>query len=406
MLIETPYIISIVSKSIANSYKTSNARVTIPLTLKDLITNYELSSDEEEIRADLYEVSPRLINPKRISLIKDFFPIGIDTSSRAVITPTGDIILSAVSISGQGPVELCDWPYLYTPMPYMPKNPAPFIYIASSNIELPSEVGGLIYRTGFLSDVDDVSRLMDYARLRLESWGLLEPSMALGKYYLGIGKKFVVFVDGPIYLLEGKRDDMRYSLMEQRAEAIKTLENVGIPVIGIVKRVERSRLLSMVSELRNSIENCIGNYQGFNDSLIIQKLLYSSCFEESYGKIYVSPKIRLKYNGLEKIAEYILIPSSGYKHNFSQSRLFRLEYTERSYNILKESGMDPIQLLANDSIVRQSLEPLTIAQSDRRSKMITQALKELLVYYIMRYELPLSYDTLREAELQWLKKGT
>jgi hypothetical protein len=400
LVIETPRnIINEISKNLTNSYKLNFDKRKIPLTLKDVIINEEnVAQNEEQIHGELFEKSSRFINTKKIKEIKNSFIIGIDSSSRAIITPAADIMISAVSVSGQGPVELCDWPTIYPNLPCNIIKPIPFLYIASDDISISESVRDSVFQTSSLNNEEELSKIMDYSRLRLETWALYEPSKAIGDFYINNDKNFIVLLDGPVYLLEGKNDDIRYNLMKERAEAINSLEKNNIPVIGVVKRLERSKIISKINNVQQIINNCIGNTFNYNDSFIIQKLLYSSCIEFSYGKIYSSLKLKLKYNGLEKIVEYIAIPPGKYQYNWNRGRIFRLEYTENTYEILKENDIEPAQVLVNDSIIKQALEPITIAQSDKRSKMITQVFKDLLISSIMERQLPISYDSFREIE--------
>jgi NurA domain. len=387
---------------IVKSYKTTSTQKKFSLTLKDIIDNDDIN--EVETNVELYEYSSRFFNSKKISQDKNFFMIGIDSSSRAIITPEADIMISAVSISGQGPVELSDWPYLYPDLAYIPVKPEPFIYVASDDLNISDNTNGAINQIGFLDREDDISKFMDYSRLKLESWALIEPSNALGKYFKNKGKKFVVMLDGPIFLLDNKNDNLRFELMLNRVKSVEMLEEQDIPVIGVVKRLERGKILGKLQEFADAFEQCIGHYTNFNDSLIIQKMLYSSCYNDYYGKILTTPKIKVKSNGLEKIIEYVLIPPSKFQ-SINKGRIFRLEYTEKTLDILTNNyNTEPVQALINDSITKQNTESITIAYSDKRGKMITQVLKDLLVNTIVGRGAPISYDTLREAEAEWTKR--
>ncbi|WP_292319094.1 DNA double-strand break repair nuclease NurA [Caldisphaera sp.] len=395
-------IINNLGNDIVKSYKTTSTQKKFSLTLKDIIGNDDLN--EMETNVELYEYSSRFFNNKKIIQDKNFFMIGIDSSSRAIMTPEADIMISAVSISGQGPVELSDWPYLYPDLAYIPVKPEPFIYVASDDLDLSDNLNGAISQIGFLNSEDDISKFMDYSRLKLESWALIEPSYALGKYFKGKNKKFVVLLDGPIFLLDNKNDNLKFELMINRAKSVELLEAQNIPVIGIVKRLERGKILGKLQEFSAIFDQCIGHYSNFNDLLIIQKMLYSSCYNNYYGKILTTPKIKIKSDGLEKIVEYVLIPPSRYQ-SISKGRIFRLEYTEKTLEILTNIyNTEPVQMLINDSITKQSSESITIAYSDKRGKMITQVLKDLLINTIVGRGAPISYDTLREAEAEWIKR--
>ncbi|AFZ69986.1 NurA domain-containing protein [Caldisphaera lagunensis DSM 15908] len=396
-------IINSLGNDIISSYKTSYSKKRFLLTLKDII---EEDVNENETKAELYEYSSRFFNSKKIVNDKNLFVIGLDSSSRAIITPIADIIISAVSISGQGPVELSDWPYLYRDLAYIPINPEPFIYVASDDLNVSDYSNEYIKQFRSLDNEDDLSKIMDYSRLSLESWGIKEPSFALGNYFKRKGKKFVLLLDGPIYLLDNKNDYIKSNLMKNRSNEIEILENQGIPVIGVVKRIERSKILTNVQDFSNILSQCIGNYETLNDSLIIQKMLYSNCYNNYYGKILTTPKIKVRSNGLDKIVEYVLIPPSRYQ-SINKGRIFRLEYTEKTLDILNNNySLEPVQILINDSIFKQSNESITIAYSDKRGKMITQILKDLFINTIVGRGAPISYDTLREAEATWIKRKT
>jgi hypothetical protein len=64
-------------------------------------------------------------------------------------------------------------------------------------------------------------------------------------------------------------------------------------------------------------------------------------------------------------------------------------------------GLEPDSVIGGDSVGRGALEPLSIRLSDLRSSFLSYAFKKALLMNIISVGAPLSYWSLREAEISW-----
>ena len=100
------------AKSLVGLGGGGRARYTV-LRLTDVLG---LSEEGGEAPVDLYERASRPLIPRSApsrDALRGVVHIGVDSSSRALSTPAADVAIAAASVSGPGPVELCDYPSLY-----------------------------------------------------------------------------------------------------------------------------------------------------------------------------------------------------------------------------------------------------------------------------------------------------
>lgn len=397
----TPSVSEIVgelAKNLLNPGSSSRRSGRSSLSLSEIL---EASSDEDRGPVDMFERASRPLLPRRVpGYSKDMVHIGVDTSTRLLATPYADIVVSALSVSGPGPVELCDYPSLYgEPMSCGP-SPPPFIYVVPHGaVELPEQEGvaSVIASPSDLSQ-SFISKLADYARLSLERWAMEVPVEQIARAFAEAGRRPVVMLDGPIFISQGKGVG---NLMVQRYEAVKQLESAGVPVIGVVKRVERSFMLSSSPTYSRLLEGCGLSASGETDAMILQRLASLGCVDEVPGRVYVTPKIIVKGgDGIEKIVEYVIMMPSAWQKLGVRSKVFRLEYAEETLNMLEEFNVDPLQAFLGDSLARESLEPVSVSMSDRRAKALTSSLRALLAKEVVGLGGRLGYES--EVELRGL----
>lgn len=372
------------------------------LRLEDVIA----MQGEDEAPVDLYEAAseplmPRSAQAPRVGLVH----LGVDTSSRALAAPAADVVIAALSVSGPGPVELCDRPSVY-PGVDCGEGP-PYIYVVPHgevDVQSSDSVQVVYPDDGELSPAYLLG-LMNYARLTLESWAMEGPMRRLASIYLGLGRRPVVLLDGPIFIAQGKGVTEQ---MRLRYKAVKALESEGVPVIGVVKRVERSTLLASSTNFARLASSWEVEVSGSTDSMIIQQLSRSRSVRVLPGTVYVTPRILVRGSGLEKVIEYVVVPPGPWRGPASRSRVYRLEYTEDTLRLFSRLGLDPLRAFLADSLRRQSLASVTVSESDRRSKMITATLKELLAKEIVGLGGRLGYETEVEELVEgsaWWPKG-
>ncbi|MCE4598782.1 MAG: DNA double-strand break repair nuclease NurA [Desulfurococcales archaeon] len=378
------------------------------LRLDDVIQLREPMEDKGSIIAEIYgyqskPLSPRLAVPPRLKA--RITHIGVDSSSRKLETPLVTVLIGSVSASSSSQVELLDLPPLYS---YNSINideywitDHPFI------ITIPSIPGVLEYRNpaGHLYDEGySEAQAMDELRVSLENTML---NILAGTNL----EDTVVMIDGPLYLVPGALTDVQSprkyrdaweKLLNDRINAVRKLEERGVPVIGVVKRIEGSRILLKTVGLEDRIRECLGEVGGIGDKMILY-MLQGSCSRIIPGRILATPRIKVRFPviGLEKIVEYLVVPPGKWQYAPELSRVYRIEYSQLTLGLLEDMGLQPHHVFSLDSIYRGSLAPVTIQLSDRRARSITLALKRLIASEAMHRSIPLSYDTLAEVEAEW-----
>ncbi|MDM7274746.1 MAG: DNA double-strand break repair nuclease NurA [Thermoprotei archaeon] len=377
------------------------------LRLEDALWLREPVEDSGDFVARVYEYSSRPLRARRPFPGKGFkfTPLGLDSSSRVLETSAADIIIGGVSVSSSRGFPGFTWPSWGEPVF---KDVHPIFYLLPNfegSIELGDPLVSTVNSAGIPFDINySVGEAADEMRVSMENWAL--------RCSLDVVEDLedpVVMVDGPLYtvvkalVLKGVSENVSAvwaKLLNERVEAIKALESRGVPVIGVVKRVEKSTILSKT----RGFSYLTGNNALEGDKSVVLKM-FANIEDKIPGRIYVTPKILVKApRGVEaddKIIEYIVIPPGKYQFNISFSRVYRVEYTLKSLKILESKGLDPIQVTAMDSVASGSLEPLSIKMSDVRSSRITQAFKGELARKIASLKAPLSYWSLKEAAWGW-----
>jgi hypothetical protein len=377
------------------------------LRLDDVIWVREPVEDSGEFSASLMEYSSRFLiarRPYRDGV--SFTPVGVDSSSRHVETPVADVVVGAVAaLSSLGSIRF-EWPSL-SPLRYN-GGLHPVFYIlsnAGSQFSFEDPLVLTANPSGRPFDISySVGEACDEMRVSLENW-VLE---VLGEL-LDARVNPVVMVDGPLYVVAKALTreapqwirDVWVKLLEGRVKAVRGLESRGVPVIGVVKRVEKSTILSRtwgLEDIRGDIVE--------GDRSVVLKFM-ASINDRVPGRIYVTPRIMVRtpqlpgIGVLEKVVQYIVIPPGKYQLSPPLARVYRLEYTLRTLDILQRMGLEPDSVIGGDSVGRGALEPLSIRLSDLRSSFLSYAFKKALLMNIISVGAPLSYWSLREAEISW-----
>ncbi len=363
------------------------------LTLEDLLSGYSVE-DVGLFRSRLFEHSSRpllqrLPLPRKRPRVE---VVGVDSSSRLLETPSHSIVITVASASSRSIVELYDYPEVYG-YPVSPGGGPPFIAVVPGDDYghplTGRGPGGWLYGPGY-----SVEAVMDEWRVALENWVLGEVlPVALEE---GLLHGAVVLLDGPLTPAPWRiQEDGWSQLSRARSSAVGRLEDLGVPVIGVVKRVERSRILSTTPGLRDMVGDCTG-VQEQGDRALIHMLQESRCSTRSPGRLLVTPRIIVEPRvpgALEKIVEYLVVPPGRWQDSSRASRVYRLEYSRESLEMLNSRGLEPHHVIALDSIARGGLEPVTIRASDRRSRGISKALRLLVARGLRLQGMPVSYSS-------------
>ncbi|MEN2999124.1 MAG: DNA double-strand break repair nuclease NurA [Acidilobaceae archaeon] len=371
------------------------------LRLEDTFRFREPLEDAGGFVAKAYESSSKLLVARRVKEGSVVAAFGLDSTTRRVETASADVIAGSVASYCPRKGLSYEWPSLAAPPPPLPPHPV-FLLLPNGEVPEPEDPAistlnpaGERYDSDYSADLAE-----DEMRSSLESWMLRSlplPGCA-------------VLLDGPIYPLptafvsEGAPLRIRrtlLALLRRRLEALSSLESQGVPVIGVVKRVERSSIL------RNTrgMEKWVGEKEG--DASALERAFLSS--ERGAGRVYVTPKILISPPSLAdlqlppKLVQYVVVPAGKYQGDLPFARVYRLEFTPSTLKLLEEMRSDPLSVMIGDSLLLGGQEPVSIRASDRRASEIAEALKRALAASLVGEGALLSYWSWREA--QW-REGT
>ncbi len=393
------------------------------LRLEDLLHIRSPLENLGSLRGELLEYYPRILfatNTPHPGENHEVIIFGVDSSARIVELATSTIIVSSVSVSSNVRGFSWDWPSIFTRGG--PVLDEPVIRVLPNDEDEDEIDDPLIsYRNpaGYRYDPDySMYQALDEARVSAENKALeaILEIVESGK----IPRRPVVLIDGPVYLVPGVLavggGRVEYvkaweKLLNERLKIIRKLVENNVLVYGIVKRIEKARVLEKTS-LPASYERCTGPIRGRSDRSIIHSGMTNRCYGSIIkGKALATPPVRiLAPQGAEKVVQYIVIPQPWTMPSPHASIYYRVEEPVSQW--MTNRGRigryrSPAIGALLDSVARGSLEPITIRWSDRRARDTSMYLRELLVRGAWSAGLPVSYsETVEEAVMQWQKVAT
>ena len=231
---------------------------------------------------------------------------------------------------------------------------------------------------------EDVS---DDVRMSLESWAIEE----LAK---GLGNGYAVVLDGPLYL--GVK--VKEKLAARRVNAIRKLEERGVPVVGVVKRVENSRKLcgkDVVNALSKSVDASINvDPNHCNDPLVIQ--VVGKKMAKGVGDVLLIGPFKQRHNKSSNIMNYTF-PERVFWYVYSGlgPRVFRIETLDSMYRNFRDIIDGLVTWLAS-SIDRSGI-PYIIDVADHFAKQLTRSMYVLFYDTAKIMNVAFNYDTEQEA---------
>jgi len=367
----------------------------------------------EGLAVEVLEWSSRLLHPSRVPRGGGGIVVGVDSSARAVETPGANIIVGAVSVSSSVRPVLGDWPPVFGPP--LPMVDEPFIYVLPYGDPEPGWDAGVGVEArnpaGYPYGPDySLEQAKDEVRVRLENAALASLLEAAREGVLGEGS--VVLVDGPLFLVAGALArpgvPVEYRaawerLLEDRVRLVRGLERLGVRVVGVVKRIDRARLFEGNPRLRGLAASCVGE-ERFTDKMVLYRALDAPhCSRRVPGRVYTSPPLLVRsLAGAEKVAQYLVVPVSRIRHTPEAAVYLRAEESLEAWRADREAGVrGPVHHVLLDSVVRGSLEPVTVKLSDQRAKEATMGLRQLVVLGALRGRVPVSYASEVEVAADW-----
>ena len=379
------------------------------LSLRDAIIR-EYVEDAGEYSVKLEEASRRLLRPllarsvSRWARRQRVVEVGVDSSSRSLETSVGALIVAGGAASAPGRYPLVEWPSLDGPARAGPG------FLGVVGVRAP-ERWPLVTSSpaGHSYEEYSLEQAMDEMRVGLENWLLAGPALEWVRAARERGLTPIVLVDGPVVPVTmafrasaWSVGDRRYveawrRLVEDRLRAVSALERAGAAVVGVVKRLGRS---TIISKLRASFPGLEGAGGEVSDYRALY-YCYQRVASPSPGRVYASPRMKVMIFGagepIVKNVEYVVIPPGRWARSPWAARYYRVEYTDRTLAILEGLGARGVYPVVHDSVLRGSLEPVEIAASDRRSRHLTRSLRSLLAGILVREGVPLEYRAVVEA---------
>ncbi|GBF09879.1 hypothetical protein apy_16040 [Aeropyrum pernix] len=364
-----------------------------PLSLEDLmIISEEGIEDVENVVIEEYYSYPlKTIKIKEAGSLGDVY--AIDSSSRTVETPLHLILIGAVSLSSRLKRLEADYPSFEKPLVSLNIRP----YLVLDRLNLASE-----------PDPHLGDAYSDILRFSLENAMLSYLLERLIEDRYPEDYASAVIIDGPILngsilaKLSTRIGDVWSELYRERQRIITSIEALGVPVIGYVKRIEASTLLSRANAYLELLEDCLGFAPRASDSAIIEAAVGYGCHKWRPGYALKSLLSRVVYgNGDEKLFEYLILPGGRYQLFSPKRRVYRIEYTRHSLRLLESYGLRPYHIVLSETLLRESLEPVTLARSDRRARSISMALKRIVLSGLKSKGARVSYSMLFEGGVWW-----
>ena len=213
----------------------------------------------------------------------------------------------------------------------------------------------------------------------------------------------------------GRMDDYIASwqiLIKDRLKGINLLERNNIPVIGIVKRIESSRILINAKNYSDLLINNgislgdLGNDQAFID-VILRVLIMKGQITMPYKPMIIGPiHVPASASYIDKFIEevpdkimyYVIIPLHKYSGRLLRYTLYRIEVTQKTIKIFADYDLEPYIPVLADSIGMGTSLPFTILYTDKRCKLLSRSLAKVIASDLESKGIPLTYDTIRTIE--------
>ncbi len=324
--------------------------------------------------------------------------VGLDSSSRFIETPYFFAGIGSVSAINRVSRRIYDCPDILDIIRGGRGGGCKWLLLISS-VDLTGISSGYLALTnpaGYRYD-PGYNRLiaLDELRLGLEIHALEKTSEE------GLGD--IIVVDGPIYhipsifnvYMKGRASSglEKYFkswsvLLDRRIHVINELRANGLKVIGIVKRLEYSSLLSRVDPMDISGDARI------NDHMYLS-LMASKVRVENGSYPFILGPFELSYQGFEanlprRIAYYVGLPRRPWLVRPSNYVFFRVEFLSEEAELL--------DIVLTDSYGSGALLPLSVIMADSRSKRISNGLRNYFLRLLESRGIPLTYDTMRSIE--------
>ena len=321
----------------------------------------------------------------------------IDGSSRRLGSPSFRVFIAGVAVYGlRPPIEL--YPSLGSAIYAMPcgKDRARFIAVKAvrdvlASIEGDGELGSFVmvrsHDGRYFGDGYNEDDISDEVRMGLEAWALEKVYNDLRSVNAG---DYAVVVDGPTYLGVHEKS----GLARRRIEVIGELERVGVPVVGVVKRVENSRKLCQANVLGRLGLDGVVDPKHCSDPLVVQ-FVGARVSRGVLDPVVIGPFVHT-HVGSGRITGYAF-PERVFWYVYSGlgPRVFRVEVLRSTYEGMRDVVDGLVRWLARS--IGVDGVPYVIGVVDRYAKSLTRSLY-LAFYRLAKFRsVSFTYDTEVEA---------
>ncbi|ADI32375.1 DNA double-strand break repair nuclease NurA [Staphylothermus hellenicus] len=338
----------------------------------------------EIIITDLGEASPS----KRFTNI-----YALDSSSRVVDTPYLFIAIGSVSAINRFNGFIIDHPEPSQLIRSPPTGTGKFLAIVPEIMSVMDEIRRSIEEIAYTYNPAGTPytpsynkfAILDELRIRLENYMLKQLCSR------NIDNS-IVFLDGPIYyvppnITDIDKNSVEYQyflawkiLVKERIRLVEKIISKNNVVMGIVKRLYRTNLLSRIDPLEIAgnarindeayLSLAVNNVVKNNAKLFVLGPIKYSFYNARLNLVF--PVKKIYYLGIPKRTIY------GYS-GFREYAFYRFEILNSSERILADNNISPLDPVLYDSVVAGSILPLSILIVDQRVKKITSAIANNLI---------------------------
>lgn len=346
--------------------------------------------------------------------------LAVDGSNRNIDTPYAFTTIASGSIVSERLGVILDYPAAWFNYPLEVKEVlTPYIGVApdTDNVVLDLPPSATQYSpVGKLYDSNyNRHQVVDEIRARVENT-LLNLVLRVDERLLIGLKHRVVVVDGPLYhiprvLFEQTAEEYYIKawrrILKDRVEAVMKLDSKRIVTIGVVKRIERSKILSKSQEFNDKImETLKVSISGGNDLVVVDRLI-SEALSDGIIRTPLKPlligpfRVRTSIRDVLRIKDmplkvigYVFIPHHPY--SLVNHRILRIEVSESMYRIF---GNIVFSWVAYDAVNHSTTIPYSLHLAHSRCNKWCTMLFTYYIGYYSRVGIPLTYDT----KLQFLQ---
>jgi hypothetical protein len=344
--------------------------------------------------------------------------ISIDGSSYTAQSPFASVAIATAAVCAEPFGELIDYPPAPFDYPARVRTVRPFLAVCPhSKVSLSSPNSSAITIKSPSGDPYDYTynsrQMTDEIRTGLENFLLGDACSHVAQTIRqSTSKQVLIVVDGPIYatpplLKYSGKAILRYQnawirLIEERLRSIEQCMKVDVPVVGVVKRIERSRLLVKSADYVNQVKNLLNvDITTLNDqaaiTVLIERALSQGIIQTPHKPLVIGP-LKAPAAGLgvsgkipnapDKVFCYVAIPSHAYEPQYGT---FRLETTSQIFDSMgKDSHFGEI---VGDTVEYQSLLPGCIVRADNRCGRWAKSIFKMVCQSIVEGGLGLTYST-------------